>query len=66
MSELKKQLVADEWRVAVFWECATRNSEAFVDEFSRLRNWIEFEESGVFETRFRKLPGSSFRDQKDG
>ena len=51
---VEKQLLADDWRVAVFWECATRSSEIFVEEFSRLQNWIESEESGVFETRYKR------------
>lgn len=52
---VEKQLLADGWRIAVFWECVTRNSEAFAEEFSRLQNWIGSEEFGIFETRYKRI-----------
>ncbi len=39
---LKLQL--NGWRVAVFWECATRKNDLFNKELSRLINWLETKE----------------------
>jgi len=46
--ELRLQL--DGWRVAVFWECATRNSRRFYIEIINLIQWIE-SDGTTFETQ---------------
>ena len=46
--ELKLQL--QNWRIAVFWECATRNELRFNAEMKRLIEWLESEDHS-FETR---------------
>ena len=43
------QLRLQGWRVAVFWECATRNRKMFEVELCRLIEWIKSEELS-FET----------------
>ena len=45
--ELKLQLHG--WRIAVFWEYATRDTEQFEFELNKLANWIESDEQ-EFET----------------
>jgi DNA mismatch endonuclease (patch repair protein) len=45
--ELKLQFQG--WRIAVFWECATRNTKQFEVEINKLVSWIESDEQ-EFET----------------
>lgn len=33
-------LLAQGWRVAIFWECATRRKDIFMAEIERLSGWI--------------------------
>ena len=49
-----EQLTAQGWRVAVIWECVTRNDDVFPKEINNLHNWIQSQSSQYFETNYRK------------
>ncbi len=49
-----KQLSEAGWRVAVVWECATRNSIAFEKVIHQLNHWIKTDSSQYFESEYRK------------
>lgn len=49
-----KQLNEVGWRVAVVWECATRDAEVFVKVINKLHSWIQSDESQYFESGYRK------------
>jgi len=49
-----KQLNEAGWRVAVIWECATRDAEVFVKVINKLHSWIHSDESQYFESDYRK------------
>jgi DNA mismatch endonuclease (patch repair protein) len=50
-----KELKEQSWRVAVIWECATRDSNVFVEVINDLHNWIQSQDNQDFETRYKKL-----------
>jgi len=43
------------WRVAVIWECVTRNSVAFKRQISALNTWIKSDVSGYYESDYKKI-----------
>ena len=49
-----KQLKEEGWRVAVIWECATRDAAIFEDVLIQLHNWIKVGKSQYFESEYRK------------
>ena len=52
--QVLKKLTAEGWRVAVIWECATRDAEVFVKVINKLHSWIQSDESQYFESDYRK------------
>ena len=48
-------LIAAGWRVALVWECATRNDEVFSLAIKQLHEWISASDSQFFETDYRKI-----------
>ncbi len=49
------QLTEEGWRVAVIWECATREAGAFEDVIEKLDAWIKAGDSRYFESDYRKI-----------
>ena len=49
-----EQLTEQGWRVAVIWECVTRNNDIFANEINSLHNWIQSQSSQYFETNYKK------------
>ena len=49
-----KELKEKGWRVAVIWECVTRNNDIFPNEINNLHSWIRSQSSQYFETNYRK------------
>lgn len=49
-----KQLLDDGWRVAVIWECVTRNANEFESMIHQLDCWIRSGKNQYFESRYRK------------
>lgn len=49
-----EQLREEGWRVAVIWECATRETEAFGAVIKKLDAWIKAGESQYFESDYQK------------
>ena len=49
-----EQLTKQGWRVAVIWECATRDSSIFQTVISMLDNWIKAGEGQYFESEYKK------------
>ena len=49
-----EQLKDQGWRVAVIWECATRDSSILQTVIKLLNNWIKSGESQYFESEYRK------------
>ena len=47
-------LVGSGWRVAVLWECATRDDMVFAETIAELINWIEISEAMIFESQYKK------------
>jgi len=50
-----KQLMEEDWRVAIIWECATRDVLIFNNVISQLNIWIKIGESQYFESEYRKI-----------
>lgn len=48
------QLLEEGWRVAVIWECATRETRVFEGVVDQLHTWIEAGKSRYLESRYRK------------
>jgi DNA mismatch endonuclease (patch repair protein) len=48
------QLLSSGWRVAVIWECATRNDEIITQVTHHLDDWIKTGENQYFETKYKK------------
>lgn len=48
------QLTGDGWRVAVIWECATRESKVFQDVIKKLDAWIVSGKIHYFESAYKK------------
>jgi DNA mismatch endonuclease, patch repair protein len=49
-----KELLSKGWRVAVLWECATRDRQVFSDLIDELDSWVRAGDSEHFETKYRK------------
>lgn len=49
-----KELKEQGWRVAVIWECATREAEVFQDVIDSLDVWIQTGDSSYFESDYQK------------
>ncbi len=49
-----RQLLDDGWRVAVIWECATREAGVFESVMHQLDDWIKSGKSQCFESNYRK------------
>jgi len=47
-------LLQKDWRVAVLWECVTRNSVEFEKEINILEKWIKADTSDYYETSYKK------------
>ena len=50
-----KKLREEGWRVAVIWECATRDRNVFESVMNELDSWIKADESQYFESQYRKV-----------
>ncbi len=50
-----KQLTDEGWRVAIIWECATRDRNVFDDVINELNDWIKADKSQYFESLYRKV-----------
>jgi len=50
-----EKLIKTGWRVAVLWECTTRDANIFMMVMKQLHDWIEVDESQYFENKFRKV-----------
>ena len=49
-----EQLAEQGWRVAVIWECATRDAKVFESVINQLNIWIKIGDSQYFESEYRK------------
>ncbi len=49
-----KQLLNGGWKLAVIWECATRNTGIFESTINQLDDWIRTGVSQYFESDYRK------------
>jgi len=49
-----EQLTEQGWRVAVIWECATREAATFSSVIEQLHTWIQSGVSQYFESYYRK------------
>ena len=50
-----QQLTEQDWRVAVIWECATRDTKVFEVVIKKLNDWIRTGESQCFESDYKKV-----------
>ena len=48
-----KELKEQGWRVAVIWECATRDSNVFIEVIKELHGWIQSQNSQYFQTHYK-------------
>jgi len=53
-TRVTEQLLEQGWRVAVIWECATRDAAVFEKIISRLHRWIESGKTQYFESDYKK------------
>ena len=49
-----QQLLSEGWRVAVIWECSTRQPEELERIVNGFNHWVKKEEIEYFEDKFRK------------
>jgi DNA mismatch endonuclease, patch repair protein len=49
-----RQLLDEGWRVAVIWECVTREAGVFESVMHQLDDWIKSGKSQYFESNYRK------------
>jgi len=49
-----EQLLLENWRVAIVWECATREANVFEHLIKQLDEWLKSEDSQFFEINYRK------------
>ena len=49
-----EQLTEQGWRVAVIWECVTREAEIFEGVIERLNQWIKTGNGQYFESNYKK------------
>ena len=52
---VQKQLIGEGWRVAVIWECATREPKVFKVIVKQLDTWIKKRKEQYFESDYRKI-----------
>lgn len=48
------QLLEDGWRVAIIWECTTREAGIFEGAVKQLHSWIGQNDSPLFESSYKK------------
>ncbi|MBC8551917.1 MAG: DNA mismatch endonuclease Vsr [Gammaproteobacteria bacterium] len=51
---VEQQLKDEGWRVAVVWECATRDTAIFKEILILLNSWIKNDKSQYFESQYKK------------
>lgn len=51
---VNEQLLEQGWRVAVIWECATRDLQVFEALMNELDHWVRLGKSQYFESSYRK------------
>lgn len=49
-----EKLATEGWRVAVVWECSTRDTQIFSDVIAQVDVWIRTGKSQYFETSYKK------------
>ena len=49
-----EQLSKAGWRIAIIWECATRDAEIFETVINKLHQWIESGKNQYFESDYKK------------
>jgi DNA mismatch endonuclease (patch repair protein) len=49
-----EQLLKQDWRVVVIWECVTRNIDEFDKEISSLDKWIKSNKGLFYESTYKK------------
>ena len=49
-----EQLIQLKWRVAIIWECSTRDLGVFKSVISNLQQWIESKDNQYFESEYKK------------
>lgn len=50
-----EQLLNDNWRVAIIWECSTRDRVVFENAINQLHNWVQGNVDRFFESDFKKV-----------
>ncbi|MDH5784847.1 MAG: DNA mismatch endonuclease Vsr [Chromatiales bacterium] len=50
-----KELTENHWRVAVIWECSTRDANVFDEIINNLHDWIQNYRNQYFESRYKKI-----------
>jgi len=50
-----EQLIEQGWRVAVIWECVTRDGVEFEKEISKLVKWIKSGKGSCYESTYKKV-----------
>lgn len=50
-----EELIEQGWRVAVIWECVTRNKEEFEREINKLDIWIKAGKGYIYESAYKKV-----------
>jgi len=53
-SRIEDELLASGWRVAVIWECVTRDQREFDKMLVKLNKWINDSSSKRFESKYKK------------
>ena len=53
-TRVTEQLLEQGWRVAVIWECTTRESCVFDMEITKLNSWIKAGNSQYYESEYKK------------
>ena len=48
------ELLTSGWRVAVLWECVTRDKQVFIATIDKLDKWIRVGKTEYFESDYRK------------
>ena len=49
-----EQLSKEGWRIAIIWECATRDLQIFETVINQLNTWIKADKCQYFESEYRK------------
>lgn len=49
-----EQLLGQGWRIALIWECVTRNIEEFEKEINKLDKWIRAGKGAYYESAYKK------------